>query len=143
MTLKKCNECEAMISSSAKSCPQCGAKNPKTKLWLWIPLGLVVAFLTFGAMLPEDKARTEAIKFAETVKFMMKDPESFDVVQLRVTDIGAICLKYRAKNSFNAYLQNKAVKVKDGEFYVDGMSSGKDYLWNIYCGKGDGITYTF
>lgn len=60
MALVKCKECGHEISTKASACPQCGAKLPKPKLWLWIPLGAVVAFLGFGAMVgnsPEAKAK--------------------------------------------------------------------------------------
>ena len=140
MALKKCNECGNMVSTSAKACPQCGAKIPKTKWWLWIPLSLVAAFLLFGAMQPEDKNRAEAKTFASIVKRMMKDPQSFEVVELRISNIGAICLTYRAKNSFNAYLQGYAVKTIDGKIQVDGVSGTEKFLWAGYCADGNGRT---
>ena len=39
MALFECKDCSNLISDNAKACPQCGAKIPKTKWWLWIPLG--------------------------------------------------------------------------------------------------------
>lgn len=48
MALIKCEECQAEISDQARRCPQCGAKVPHTKWWLWIPLALVAAFLIFA-----------------------------------------------------------------------------------------------
>jgi uncharacterized protein (UPF0212 family) len=47
MALRACNDCGAEVSTSAKACPRCGAKVPKVKWWLWIPLTLVVLFFSF------------------------------------------------------------------------------------------------
>jgi len=62
MALISCKDCGSEISTNAKSCPKCGAKVPKTKWWLWIPLGLVVAFLGFGLVAgnsPEAKEKAQ------------------------------------------------------------------------------------
>lgn len=142
MALKKCNECENIVSSSAKACPKCGAKTPRKKWWLWIPLGLTSFFLILGMIAPEDKSREEAIEFASLVKRMMKDPQSFDVIELRISSLGTICLTYRAKNSFNAYLQGYAVKKTDGETYIEGVSGTDNGIWAGYCSIGDGRTVT-
>ena len=50
MALITCKECKTEISDTAKACPKCGAKVPRTKWWLWIPLSLVAAFFLFGAI---------------------------------------------------------------------------------------------
>ena len=50
MDLQPCAECAAQLSDMTSACPRCGApqgKTVKTKLWLWIPLGLIVAFTAF------------------------------------------------------------------------------------------------
>ena len=62
MALITCKECGSEVSTTAKACPKCGAKVPKTKWWLWIPLGLVAAFLLFGALVgntPEGQAKSQ------------------------------------------------------------------------------------
>lgn len=51
MSLTACKECNAEISTTARACPKCGAKQPKTKWWLWIPLGAITLFLAWGAAL--------------------------------------------------------------------------------------------
>ncbi len=47
MALKACKDCGTQVSTSAKACPKCGAKVPKVKWWLWIPLVLVILFFAF------------------------------------------------------------------------------------------------
>lgn len=58
MALISCKDCGSEISTSAKACPKCGAKVPKLKLWLWIPLGLVVAFFAFPHIFYSSAERT-------------------------------------------------------------------------------------
>jgi len=50
MALVECKECKEQISDTAKACPKCGAKVPRTKWWLWRPIGAVVAFLAVGVI---------------------------------------------------------------------------------------------
>lgn len=105
----------------------------------------VVGFIIVGAACssPEqDKLRNESINFASSVKQMAKDPASFDVVELRRSDIGATCLTYRATNSFGAYLQNHAVKTPDGKIQIDGVAGTEKFLWGAYCGDGSGRKIT-
>lgn len=47
MALIVCKDCGTDVSTSAKACPTCGAKVPKVKWWIWIPLGLAVLFFAF------------------------------------------------------------------------------------------------
>lgn len=50
MALKPCRECKSMVSSEAKTCPNCGIKNPikKSAKWIWGALGIVVMFIVFS-----------------------------------------------------------------------------------------------
>lgn len=75
MSLVPCVACSQKISRMAIICPKCGspadgsnpspalappAKIKKPKLWLWIPLGLIGAFLAFAFLRtpsPEDHER--------------------------------------------------------------------------------------
>ena len=41
MALKKCKECGSEISSSAKTCPNCGKKQGSD----WVPLAIIIIFL--------------------------------------------------------------------------------------------------
>lgn len=61
MALTTCKECGSQISTQARACPKCGAKVPRFKWWLWVPLGLVAAFLGFGALVdngPQAKEKS-------------------------------------------------------------------------------------
>ena len=66
MAMITCQECKNEISSTAKSCPRCGAKVPHAKVWPWVvgvPVALFVAFMIFFATLansPEDQAQLQA-----------------------------------------------------------------------------------
>lgn len=54
MALVQCLECGREISSTARSCPQCGAKRPRNKTWIWVTLG-TVTFLFFIAVISGPK----------------------------------------------------------------------------------------
>ena len=54
MALKKCKECDAEISSSAKTCPQCGKKQKSTGA---IILGIILVIIGIG-MLGSDTTTT-------------------------------------------------------------------------------------
>ena len=57
MALVACKECGNEVSTKASACPKCGAKVPKTKWWLWIPLGLIGVVFIWGAITgPKDTA---------------------------------------------------------------------------------------
>lgn len=65
MALTNCKECRAEISTSAKRCPQCGAKGPA--LSALAKLGIVCAvlvagFVAVGVLTPEYKARAIGVR---------------------------------------------------------------------------------
>lgn len=76
MALVQCKECKAQISSSAKSCPQCGAKVKRTTMFTKVVGGffaLVIAvaiFQNIGA----DQRRAEQAK-AEAARVASLTPE--------------------------------------------------------------------
>lgn len=55
-TMKKCDACGAEVAKSAKSCPQCGAKNKKPiyKRWWFIIIAIIVVLGAIGGMGGED-----------------------------------------------------------------------------------------
>ncbi len=62
MAIVSCKECGGEVSTTAKSCPKCGARLPRTKWWLWVPLGLVAAFVLYGASIPEYEAQARRVR---------------------------------------------------------------------------------
>lgn len=63
MALFKCKDCSNLISDSAKFCPQCGAKIPKTKWWLWTPLAIICIVFFFAAINgPKDTTELAAME---------------------------------------------------------------------------------
>lgn len=62
MAMTDCRECGKDISTTAKSCPQCGAKVPRFKWWLWVPIGLVVVFFGYAFSIPEYKAQASRLR---------------------------------------------------------------------------------
>lgn len=61
MAMTACAECTKEISDKASACPHCGAKKKTSKTWLYVLLGVPVAFLGFGAVVgnsPEGKVRS-------------------------------------------------------------------------------------
>lgn len=159
MAIIKCMECGKDVSSTAATCPSCGATVPKkTKLLTWITGGAVAVIMAscISEMNKSDEARqtTNAKKAAveaakspaqkaseaakakhdETefqfgvvatkfVKANLKNPESFEFVSAGVVDNGAMCLTYRAKNSFNAVVTEDAAITRK-------FSKG---VWNRDC----------
>lgn len=62
MALAPCRECGVQISTSAKSCPNCGARVARTRWWLVVPALAITAFLALGAIqsnTPEGLAESD------------------------------------------------------------------------------------
>lgn len=59
MAMKKCKECGADVSSSAKKCPKCGKKLKHTGLYIFLGIIafiiLIVAVSGGGSSVPEEK----------------------------------------------------------------------------------------
>ena len=56
--LTSCKSCNAEIATSAKVCPQCGAKNKKPiykKWWVWA-VGIIVLFVVIGSQGNKDNS---------------------------------------------------------------------------------------
>lgn len=59
MAIITCWECKADVSSTAVSCPRCGAiliapKKSKLKWWVITPVAVFGAFLLYGALIPDN-----------------------------------------------------------------------------------------
>jgi hypothetical protein len=65
MSIIKCLECQAEISSTALACPKCGAVVPKTKVWPWVvgvPVGLVALILVWSGSKPDYEHKANAAR---------------------------------------------------------------------------------
>lgn len=59
MSLRKCKECSKEISSTATSCPQCGAQQPKrTTAFTWIVGGIFTLFVARCAFMEPTQTAT-------------------------------------------------------------------------------------
>lgn len=152
MSLKPCHECKHQVSSDAKNCPQCGAKQKK-------PVGLVGWFfaILLGASayqcskpssttaLPaaakspealiaetaEAKASSARYSFgAEMVKAValnLRDPDSLVVEALLSNNEASTgCIAYRAKNGFGG--MNREVVI-----FTNGKAKKGNEAWSKHC----------
>lgn len=116
----------------------------KNKVLVLLMIAFLGILITISKLSPEDKktdyrtnAYNESIDFALLVKRMTKDPNSFDLLELRISNSSATCLRYRATNSFGAYIESKAVKTSENKIHIEGMDED-DYLWMSHCADGTG-----
>lgn len=157
MSLKKCHECGAVVSTEAKNCVQCGAKTKKTMGIIKIFFILTFSLAIIGSMLrpdsappkiktpaeiaaeeAESKRLTMTMFYAKLLKQSMKDPESFRLVSLHSTETGYSCVKYRAANSFGGMLQSAAVVTDKGKIHLEEDNNNAPFVkaWNKECTKG-------
>lgn len=164
MKLVKCSDCGTEISPRAKQCPSCGApvKKRTSRIGLLllavVSVGVVGAFAgksstpTVAASPEQVKANAEqnqrqtaVIAATAALRRAMKDPESFDLKEVVVKADGSGCLTYRARNSFNAMLQQSAVFVpgKKAQLLVEGQD-GNGFVreWNKRCTPAGGEEIT-
>lgn len=89
-----------------------------------------------------EKKRSEdfskAVFAAATLQGASKDPASFELSSVDVHSDGPVCYVFRAKNSFNAMLQGRALLQKNGKILVQ-EHDGNRFVrsWNESCTKGD------
>lgn len=161
MALIKCTECFNEVSTSAKTCPKCGAKVVKPHSrgqWLFIGLAAVVmvSCIAKNQTRTEEAAKVQAQKSpaqlaaeakkeadfqrvvagAKMLRAQTKNPKSFELNSALLMADGTICYQYRATNSFNA--------VVPGLFVLSNTkSSSQPNDWNKYCGgkSGDDMSY--
>jgi len=60
MALVPCKECGNEVSTDARACPKCGAKQPRSKRWLVVLLVVVAVIFIWGLSIsstPEAKAK--------------------------------------------------------------------------------------
>ena len=77
MAIIKCKECNHEISTTAISCPKCGATASRSKIWPWfigIPLALFILMMIYGTTIPEyENQAREARKVCEKIAPYQKD----------------------------------------------------------------------
>lgn len=67
MAMTSCGECGHEISTTARSCPNCGAVVPRPKKWPWIvgiPFALFMAVVLYGLTIPEYRTRAREVREA-------------------------------------------------------------------------------
>jgi hypothetical protein len=65
MSLIKCAECQAEISTTAKSCPKCGAVVPKPPIWPWVvgvPVAVLALIMVWSGFKPEYEHNANAAR---------------------------------------------------------------------------------
>lgn len=114
----KCKACGSDMAKSAKSCPNCGAKNKKPiykKWWFWTAIGILV--IVIAASSGGDKTDTDsASSTQETIKTETITYESVDL------DTMLDSLKNNAMKAEEEY-QNKNIEItgKIKNFDSDGQ----------------------
>lgn len=76
MHLTRCPACGNDVSTQATTCPSCGQpqwKEKKTKWWLWVPLGVGIAFTLVGLLSPETPESKEKALQRATIEMCWAD----------------------------------------------------------------------
>lgn len=155
MSLVRCKECGAQISTLAESCPGCGAKQSKSsgrlKAFFLLVVVLAAGNVIFGVnspskrpsqsepeKTPEEIRRAEDLKkredrafaFGKAIRQHAREPDSVDFIQMFVSNDGNVaCAEYRAKNGFGGMTIERAVMT--GSKFTTEASS-----WSKHCKNG-------
>ena len=65
MAMIACAECGNEISTTAKSCPKCGAIVPRTKIWPWlvgVPIAVLILLMIYGFTIPEYESNARRVR---------------------------------------------------------------------------------
>src|SRR5580700_6671304 len=128
MALIRCGECGREVSTTAKVCPQCGAKvkkpkKPVSKITALFVLAFVV-FVVYRAMTSnqelEDKQSAEAARIAALTPEQRTRAEaerSKRDAQLNAGASGALVIKHAAKDPEAFELRRAVVKVDGATCY--------------------------
>lgn len=147
MALQQCHECGHDVSSEAKACPRCGAAIQKKAGPVAWAIGLLILAGIISSTLngmsrnskapatPEQTAeqKAQAARISATAGLMkltrerLHDPSSVIwELALASDDATTICIQYRAKNAFGAYVRNTVT--------LGGKKISTDpAAWNRYC----------
>lgn len=158
MAVRPCKECGKPVSSKAKSCPHCGAEQPKPTSRVSILIaGLTLFAILYGvanqnseegtqaATKPKEKTPAElqserefqqVVASVRALKGSMKNPKSFELVEALMMQGPTLCITYRSTNSFNAVVT---------DYYVvsEKVSSSEPSAWNKHCAGKTGTSYAY
>jgi hypothetical protein len=90
------------------------------------------------AVVEKERRLTRAVAGAMTLKKAMRNPDSFKLASVYLTQNGTACYEYRAQNGFGGMNFEQAVlTIKGDDILTKGME-GFSTLWNRECTKGGG-----
>lgn len=108
----------------------------------------VLAVVTIGSVIAiaqQDAARTpdpaaereraelqSALALARDVRAALKDPKSLEIERVDVQTDGAVCMSYRAKNSFGAAVIGQAVRVGT-TYWLSADAGDFRQRWETHC----------
>jgi hypothetical protein len=145
VAVRPCRDCGQVVSTTAKACPSCGARQvPRTSVATWVvggafalAIGLAITSQgdDAGRQAPAqraDQAQAElefqqVLAAARWLRGTMKKPEAFELIAAhRTADGSAVCLQYRGRDSYNDARTDVRV-------ITDTVNSGQAADWNRYC----------
>ncbi|MES2990452.1 MAG: hypothetical protein V4844_03445 [Pseudomonadota bacterium] len=135
MAMISCHECGKSISSSASSCPSCGAKVPRFKWWLWFPLGIGALFVAFGLMTPEY--RTKAREKREICEALVGPFEKEQCRRIYDADIARGQASGRSDSVYEPPIDKVATAAADKARAADDAEKLKDCQQNIVAKKAE------
>jgi hypothetical protein len=155
----KCKECATEVSSKAEKCPKCGAPVKKRTGCLAATAAVAFVFIVVawvaGTVAPPDETSapastgpqstdkaTRAQVFVGVIKKSLRNPASFDPIQVLVTDAGAVCVEYGAENGFGGMAIEKAVMNAAQSKAANSSESGFQAIWNAECAGKTGLDTT-
>lgn len=157
MAVKPCKECGKPVSTKAKSCPNCGAEQPKktSRLALGVA-GLFLFFIIYSISttdstpttstqaqkpktpeeIAKDREFQQVVASVKALKSAMKNPKSFELVEAIMMQGPTLCITYRSTNSFNAVVTDRYV-------VSDKISSAEAAAWKKHCAGKTGTSYAY
>lgn len=90
------------------------------------------------AEVEKERRLTRAVAGAMTLKKAMRNPDSFKLASVYLTQNGTACYEYRAQNGFGGMNFERAVLSKKGDDVLTKGMEGFSSLWNQECTKDRG-----
>lgn len=133
MALIKCKECKAEISNKAKTCPQCGAPNNRTKTSpiAWAILAIMVTIIVVGLMNVEpDKPIVDSASNTKTDDPVKPDTDTIiksNHIELMITlhDLNKGMVKF-----FKTIPQCSNATLTEPRLFKDGKNSYQEIILN-------------